>query len=196
MSHKKGAVMADRRLELVLLHAAWCMILWMVSGCAGMKEPLSTASSVDLARYMGTWYEIARLPMWAQKRCAASTADYRLMDSGKVAVRNACVTTGGDRVAVEGTATVVDPVTRAKFHVVFDQWAAKLVSWFTSSERGNYWILRLDPEYRWAVVGTPDRDYLWILARTPTMEEALYRELVEFSRQRGFEIERLIRATP
>ncbi|MCA9422299.1 MAG: lipocalin family protein, partial [Nitrospira sp.] len=110
------------------------------------------------------------------------------------AVRNACTTSTGEEISIKGVATVVDPEHRAKLNVVFDQWAAKLVAWFTSSEQGNYWILRVDPDYRLAIVGTPDRDYLWILARTPTIDEASYQDMVSFSHRLGFQTEHVIRA--
>jgi apolipoprotein D and lipocalin family protein len=172
-----------------------CLVLCL-SACAALdsQEPLPTASAVDLSRYMGKWYEIARLPMWAQRKCVTSTAEYRLLDSGDVGVRNACVTTAGDSISIDGVATVVDREQRAKLNVVFDQWAARLVAWLTSSEHGNYWILRIDPDYHWVVVGTPDREYLWILSRNPALAESTYQELLAFSRQLGFPTERLIRA--
>lgn len=173
------------------------VVVWLaVAGCAAGDSAgtLPTASAVDLSRYVGTWYEIARLPMWAQRKCAASTAEYRLLDSGDVGVRNACVTTSGGQISIEGVATVVDREQHAKLNVVFDQWAAKLAAWFTSSEQGNYWILRVDSDYRTAVVGTPDRGYLWILSRTPTLDESMYRDLVAFSRRLGFPTDQLIRA--
>ena len=155
---------------------------------------LPTALSVDLSRYSGIWHEIARLPMWGQRNCVRSTAEYRLLDSGKVAVRNACTTSTGEEISIEGVATVVDPEHRAKLNVVFDQWAAKLVALLTSSEQGNYCILRVDPDYRLAIVGTPDRDYLWILARTPSIDEASYQDMVSFTQRLGFQTEHLIRA--
>jgi apolipoprotein D and lipocalin family protein len=149
---------------------------------------------VDLSRYAGQWYEVARLPMWAQRNCVTSTAEYRLLDSGGVGVRNACVTKSGDQISIEGVATIVDRESRAKLNVVFDQWAAKLAAWLTASEQGNYWILRLDPDYRWVVVGTPNRAYLWILSRSPALDEPTYQDLVTFSRGLGFDTERLIRS--
>jgi apolipoprotein D and lipocalin family protein len=169
----------------------------MLAACSTVETAggLPTASSVDLFRYTGMWYEIARLPMWAQRNCVRSTAAYRLLDSGKVSVRNACVTSIGKEISIEGVATVVDREHRAKLNVVFDQWAAKLVAFFTSSDRGNYWILRVDSDYRLAVVGTPDRDYLWILARTPVINEASYQDAVAFAQHLGFHTEHLIRAT-
>jgi len=158
------------------------------------QPPLQTAASVDLSRYAGVWYEIARLPLWSQRKCVASTAEYRLLETGEIGVRNACVTTSGDQISIEGTATVVDPESHAKLNVMFDQWAVKLVSWFRSSKEGNYWILRVDPDYRWSMVGTPDRRYLWILGRISTLEEPLYQDLVDSARQLGFPTEQLIRS--
>lgn len=171
--------------------------IWLaVAGCAvaDSNSALPAVSDVDLSRYVGKWYEIARLPMWAQRKCMASTAEYRLLESGDVGVRNACVTTSGDQISIEGVATVVDREQRAKLNVVFDQWAAKLVAWFTSTEQGNYWILRVDGDYRTAIVGTPDRGYLWILSRTPTLDDSVYQDLVAFSGQLGFPTDQLIRA--
>ena len=169
----------------------------MVASCSTVEPSgeLPTALSVDLTRYGGVWHEIARLPMWAQRNCVKSTAEYRLLEPGKIHVRNACVTSSGEEISIEGVATVVDPEHRAKLNVVFDQWAAKLVAFFTSSDQGNYWILRVDPDYRLAVVGTPDRDYLWILARTPALDEAGYQDAVTFAHHLGFQTERLIRAS-
>ena len=168
----------------------------MVFACSTIEKAgeLPTASSIDLSRYSGMWHEIARLPMWAQRNCVRSTAEYRLRESGEIGVRNACVTTTGETISIEGVATVVDQDHPAKLNVAFDQWAAKLVAFFSSSRQGNYWILRVDPDYQLAVVGTPDRDFLWILARTPMIDEARYQDVVSFSQQLGFSTEDLIRS--
>ncbi len=179
-------------------HIPFAALILMVTACAtvNLVKELPTATSVDLSRYVGKWYEIARLPMWAQRNCLRSTAEYRVLESGEIGVKNACVTTDGEETSIEGKATIVDQVHRAKFNVLFDQWAAKLVAFFTSSDQGNYWILRVDPEYRHVIVGTPDREYLWILARTPSLPESTYQELVAFSQGLGFTTENLIRASP
>ena len=176
-----------------IIFVVFCLTLTACSTVETAGE-LPTASSVDLSRYAGTWYEIARLPMWAQRNCLRSTAEYRLLDSGEVSVRNMCVTTTGKEISIEGMATVVDREHRAKLNVVFDQWAAKLVALFTWADQGNYWILRVDPDYRLAVVGTPDRDYLWILSKTPLLDEASYQDAVTFAQHLGFHTEHLIRA--
>ena len=169
---------------------AMCMVL---SACAGMRssEPLPTATSVDLVRYAGTWYEIARLPLWFQRHCVDSKAIYRNRPDGAVGVHNECVTDSGGLDQIEGVATVVDPKTNARLTVVFDNLFARL---FGSSREGNYWIIDLDPDYRTSVVGTPDRRFLWILSRTPRLDEATYRRLVERARQLGFPVSDLILA--
>ncbi len=177
----------------VLLALMSCLV-WLTS-CSTVQntQPLPTAKSVDLNRYAGTWYELARLPMWAQRHCLTALAEYRLLDSGTVGVRNACTTTSGDDISIEGTATVVNTDHRSKLHVVFHQWAAQLADLFTDHSQGNYWILRVDPEYRIAVVGTPNREYLWILSRTPSIDETTYQNLVTFAQSLGFNTDQLIR---
>ncbi len=164
-----------------------------LGACAGVdsRGDLSTVESVDLSRYAGTWYEIARLPMWFQRHCINSKAIYSVRPDGAVGVHNECVTESGAVEQADGVATVVDARTKAKLTVVFDHWFARL---FGSSRDGNYWILDLDPEYRTAIVGSPDRRYLWILSRTPQLEESTYRRLVERAQQLGYPVSDLIKA--
>jgi apolipoprotein D and lipocalin family protein len=172
----------------------WCAALCFTLGaCAGVdsQEALPTATSVDLSRYAGTWYEIARLPMWFQRHCVDSTAIYTPRPDVAIGVHNACVTDTGGLDQAEGVATVVDTRTHARLTVVFDNWFARLVG---SSREGNYWILDLDPDYRTALVGTPNRRYLWILSRSPRLDETTYQRLVERARQLGFPVSDLIRA--
>jgi apolipoprotein D and lipocalin family protein len=116
---------------------------------------------------------------------------YSIRLDGTVGVRNECVTDAGNVEQAEGVATVIDAKTNARLTVVFDNWFARL---FGSSRDGNYWILDLDPEYRTAMVGTPDRRYLWILSRTPQLEETTYRRLVERAQDLGYSVLNLIRA--
>jgi len=177
----------------VSLHLALAIVCFTLGACAGVvsKGDLSTVASVDLSRYVGTWYEIARLPMWFQRHCVDSKAIYSSRPDGLVGVHNECVTESGGVEQAEGVATVVDPKTNARLMVVFDNWFARL---FGSSREGNYWILDLDPEYRTAMVGTPDRRYLWILSRTPQLEDSTYQRLVERARQLGYPVSDLIKA--
>ncbi len=166
----------------------------LLSACAGVdtRAPLPTITAVDLARYAGTWYEIARLPMWFQRHCVDSKAIYTARPDGTVGVHNECVTDRGGLDQIDGIATVVDPGTNARLNVVFDNFFARL---FSVSRDGNYWILDLDPDYRTVLVGTPNRRSLWILARTPQLDQASYARLVERAKALGFPVGNLIRAT-
>ncbi|MDD2337834.1 MAG: lipocalin family protein [Geobacteraceae bacterium] len=143
--------------------------------------PPKTVPRVDLSRYMGSWYEIARYPNNFQKECRASTASYTLKEDGRVAVVNRCRSKAGTKEA-RATAKVVDHTTNAKLKVSFF-WPFY----------GDYWILDLGEDYDYAVVGTPDRKYLWILSRTPEMEATLYDNLLVKIQALGFDPAHLLK---
>ncbi len=143
-------------------------------------EPPPVVPRVDLPRYMGTWHEIAKFPNRFQRGCTCTTATYALRPDGKVSVVNRCGTADGKGKQSRGWAKVADAATGAKLKVTF------FWPFF-----GDYWILDLDPDYRRVLVGTPDRKYLWILAREPRLGEADYEALVAKARQLGFPVERL-----
>jgi apolipoprotein D and lipocalin family protein len=148
------------------------------------EKPLRTVTSVDLDRYLGRWYEIASYPAWFQKNCTATTADYSLRDDGLIKVVNSCRkgSLEGKLKQANGKAKVVDTPSNAKLKVSFF-WPF----W------GPYWIIDLDPDYRWAVVGVPNRKYLWILSRTPHMDDQVYEDIVSRLRDQGYDPARLIR---
>lgn len=147
-----------------------------------VSEPPKVVEYVDLGRYMEQWHQIAFFPNSFQKECVRdTTAHYALRDDGKVSVVNECVKADGSLQRAEGVATVEDPITQAKLKVKF--------SWLAPA--GDYWIIDLGRDYEYSVVGTPDLDYLWILARAPTMRLETYNELVERARGQGFDISRL-----
>jgi apolipoprotein D and lipocalin family protein len=147
--------------------------------------PLRTVPSVDLDRYLGTWYEIASYPQWFQRDCVATTATYSQREDGRIRVVNACrdKSLNGRRRQAEGVAWVRDD----------DPSHAKLQVQFFWPFRGDYWIIELDPEYRYAVVGHPSRDFLWMLARSPQMDPALYRDLLQRIAAQGYDPSRLQR---
>ncbi len=142
---------------------------------------LEVVPHVDLQRYLGKWYEIARLPTSFQEGCSETTATYSLLPNGNISVLNECVKKGKPKTA-KGTAKVADKTTGAKLKVTFF-WPFY----------ADYWIIKLGDNYEYAVVGTPNRKYLWILGRTPQMREMLFLELIEFAKAKGFDTDRMIR---
>ncbi len=155
--------------------------------------PLATVGKVDLTRYEGTWYEIARLPMWFQRNCVQSQAQYTLRDDASVEVVNSCTTADKEVKTARGRATVVDPQSNAKLEIVFDNWFSRL---FPNVTKGQYWIIALAPDYSSAMVGHPNREYLWILARSPRLDEARYQSLISRAKALGFDTQELIRRPP
>jgi apolipoprotein D and lipocalin family protein len=139
-------------------------LLIALAGCStaphDTRPPVQTVAQVDLQRYQGRWYEIASYPMYFQRKCIGdTTADYALRDDGRVGVLNRC-RTESDFIQADGKASVVDGSANARLRVSFF-WPF----------HGDYWIIGLDPDYRWAVVGDPDRRYLWVLSRTPSLDQ-------------------------
>ena len=151
-------------------------------------KPLSTVPKVEVSRYMGKWNEVARLPMFFQRGCIKSTAEYGLKPDGTVSVTNRCLKNGKPK-KIEGTATVVDDKTNAVLEVRFNEWFSVFIP---RARQGNYFIVWLAPDYSAAAVGTPDRKCLWILARQPALPVAAYHQIVEHCRKLGFPVENLI----
>jgi apolipoprotein D and lipocalin family protein len=162
----------------------WILVL---GGCltlttAALAAPPATVARVDLERYLGRWYEIARLPNRFQRHCRGNvTADYAWRDDGRLAVHNRCLDQNGGTDAAEGVARVVDPASQARLEVSF----VSLFGW--SLFWGDYWILDLDPDYRQVVVGTANRGYAWILSRTPTLTPAGRQRADQALRRAGYD---------
>jgi apolipoprotein D and lipocalin family protein len=159
-----------------------------VSGCsttARLSLPeLQTVSRVDLKRYLGTWYEIASFPQSFQKGCTGTMATYALRTDGMIEVVNQCrkPSLQGEKKVAHGKARVVDQRSPAKLAVTFF-WPF----W------GDYWIIDLDPDYQYAVVGHPSRDYLWILSRKTHLEQRTYEQILGRLARMGYETHRLQR---
>lgn len=155
--------------------------------------PLQTVPSVDVPRYMGTWHEIAKYPNWFQKKCVSSTqATYTLQADGRVQVLNRCKTDKGEWSEALGAARQIGGPNSPRLKVRFaPEWLS-----FIPMVWGDYWIIDLDPDYQWVVVSEPDRDYLWILSRTPQMSAATYQELLGKLHDRGFDLKRIEPSKP
>jgi apolipoprotein D and lipocalin family protein len=156
-----------------------------------IAAPLPTQDWVDLARYAGRWYEIARLPNRFQEQCAGDVAaTYTLRTDGRVTVVNECRRKDGTVTRAEGVARRAEargPASRLKV-----RFAPAFLS-FLPFVWGDYWIVDLDRDYRYAVVGDPSRRYLWILSRRPQMDEATYASLTDRARAFGFDTSRILR---
>ena len=150
---------------------------------------LRTVPSVEIARYMGTWYEIARLPMRHEPPDYTDiTATYSLQDDGKVRVENRARDGDGAPQESVGEATPVPGSNNSKLEVSFLPEGLRWVP-FT---KGDYWVLRIDPDYRIALVGSPDRKYLWLLARTPQIDPSERMDYLATAQTLGYELDELI----
>lgn len=165
-------------------------------GAPLMRAPLQVVAPVDLKRYSGLWHEQARLPNRFEKQCAGHvTAQYTPLPDGTIEVRNRCVLEDGRIDEVVGRARTV-PVAglpgagRLEVRFVPDWLGWLPLVW------GDYWILKLDREYQVALVGTPNREYLWVLSRVPHLDEASLQAELEYARTLGFDVDRVVRSAP
>ncbi len=150
---------------------------------------LGTVAAVDLARYEGRWYEVAKYPNRFQKRCTRDvTANYARRADSHIDVVNRCVRADGSVEAVQGLAKISDPATGAKLSVSF------LPAWlrWTGLGWGHYWVIGLADDYRYAVVGEPSREYLWVLARKPKLDAADRALIDALVRSAGYDPARLV----
>ncbi len=174
--------------RLALLLAPFALTL--LGGCKATSTarlglpPLQAVESVDLERYLGTWYEIASFPQSFQRGCTATTATYTLAGEGEIEVLNRCRkgTPEGPEDSARGRARVIDAATNAKLEVSFfgPFW-------------GDYWIIDLGAGYEYAVVGHPGRDYLWVLSRTPTLDDDVYAGILARLEEKAYDTSRLVR---
>lgn len=143
--------------------------------CSTPHPPLPTVADVDLERYYGTWYEIAKLPNRFQAKCVSDTQAAYRPDGKDVSVVNQCRNEEGKLEQISGIAKVVEGSNGAKLRVSFFR-----------PFYGDYWILNLDPDYRWVLVGEPSRTYAWILAREPRLDEVTLEALLARAAELGF----------
>ncbi len=151
------------------------------SGCAS-RPPLQTVEKVDLERYAGTWHEVGKYPNWFQRKCVVeTTATYTPLENGDIQVVNRCRNASGTMDEIRGVAKVVEGSGGSKLRVNFG-----------GPISGAYWIIALDKkEYRWAVVGHPSRQFLWLMARDATVSQELYNRMVDIAVQHGYRAERI-----
>lgn len=181
-----------RALPKLLLACATALCLVPVMPQARATVPVASVPEMDLTRYAGHWYEIAHLPVSFQRQCAGDiTAAYALRADGSIDVRNACRTRDGKQAVADGVArTVEDHPGRLQVRFVPGWLSWVPLVW------ADYWVIDLDPDYQWAVVGDPKRKYLWILSREPRMDGDLFNRLKARAEAMGYDLEPLVMAAP
>jgi apolipoprotein D and lipocalin family protein len=176
---------------LILACAHWSLALAQGSAAGSSSQsqsPLTTIASLDVPRYMGTWYEIAKYPNRFQKKCAADTrADYQLQSNGRVQVTNRCRMESGEMNEAVGEARQIGPSTSPKLQVRFaPSWLSLLpFVW------GDYWVVDLDEGYQLVAVSEPKRVYLWVLSRTPMVDPNQYDALLKRLKAQEFDLSKL-----
>ena len=178
------------------LSAAAPTALWAAT--ASLPEMLPAGSpntpveSLDLERYLGTWHEVARLPMFFQRKCVAdTTARYALRDDSRITVTNRCRTADKDFIESQGLARTT--TNAGALEVTF---VPSMLTWLPGVW-ADYWVIDLDPNYRWAVVGGPSQGALWVLSREATMDEALLMRIKQRAEARGYSLtEWIVAPTP
>lgn len=161
-----------------------------VSFAQQVNREVEVVQKVDLDRYAGNWYEIARFPNNFQKQCTANVAaEYKLRGDGQIDVINRCRKSDGAHDRASGVGRVVDLESNAKLKVRF---APAWLSWLPFVW-GDYWIVGLPSDYSYAVVGGPSREYLWILSRTPALPDAAYKEALQQAADQGYDTSKLLK---
>jgi len=161
------------------------LLTMLLTRCSSPQEKnfpeLVTVKQVDLNKYVGLWYEIAKIPNSFQDQCAyGTTAEYKIDEDGDIIVTNSCYDDEGKIDVAEGLAKVVDKNTNAKLEVSFFSILGIRPFW------GDYWIIGLDDNYQWAVVGTPNRKYGWVLSRTPSLPDSTMENIFEILKSQHY----------
>ncbi|WP_363926748.1 lipocalin family protein [Polynucleobacter sp. 39-46-10] len=151
-------------------------------------QSVKTVATLDVPRYLGTWYEIAKFPNWFQKKCVSNTkAVYTAKPDGNLRVLNSCKTATGETSEAEGLARQIGVKDSPKLEVRFPpEWLS-----FLPMVWGDYWVIDLDSQYQVAAVSDPRREYLWVLSRTPQLDPKVYAELLARLKQQQFDIQKL-----
>ena len=168
-------------------------LLAFLAGCATSNRNLPAQADVDLTQYAGTWYEQARLPNRFQKDCIGDVeANYVLVPDNTIRVTNQCRAKDGSVKVARGVGRLskaFDPKDPAKLEVRF---APKWTSWLPMVW-GDYWIIKLQGDYRYSLVGTPDRKYLWVLSRDKKADDSVVTGLLDYARTLDFPVDQAIR---
>jgi len=169
-------------------HGLAVMAVTLCASASAEVAPLESVPTLDVTRYMGRWYEIANYPNRFQKDCVKdTTATYRLIDAERIEVANQCTHADGKQDVAVGLARPAGAPARLEV-----RFAPAWLSWLPMVW-GDYWVIALADDYRYAVVGTPSREYLWILSRTPTLAPADEQAILADLPKHGYDASKLVR---
>lgn len=172
-----------KKYRLITLLSVFAAMTLTIFAQSKNQNSLATVGTVDLKQYSGKWFEIARYPNKFQKQCVGNTtATYTVKNNDKVEVLNQCVKKDGTVDDAKGEAKIVDKKSNAKLEVRF---APKVLS-FIPAVWGDYWIIDLDENYKYAAIGDPKREYFWILSREAEMNDATYQNILRRAEAKGF----------
>lgn len=164
--------------------------LGMLGMTSAQAKPLPVVERVELDKYLGVWYEVARKPVSFQSQCARDvSARYTINENGNVAIDNRCYDENGGLQQTLGEAFVVNAPFNSKLKVGF---LPEIIRWVPVA-RGDYWILKLDENYQMALVGEPSRKYLWLLSRAPHPDKLMVNEYLHYAETLGFNLKDIIR---
>lgn len=164
----------------------------LLAACASSNADLATQEDVDLNKYMGTWYEQARLPNSFQRECAGDVQANYVMEADKtITVTNRCQGTNGEVKEAIGQGRLSSSVEPADPAILEVRFAPKWLSWFPMVW-GDYWIMKLEGDYQYSLVGTPDRKYLWVLSREKQADPQVVSDLLDYAAAQGFSVQKVI----
>ena len=180
---------AGMKLAKIAVGGAILVGLGMAAMAYAQAKPLPVAEKIELDKYLGVWYEVARKPMPFQNKCERDvTATYTLNENGNLQVDNRCIMTGGKQVHSVGEAFVQNAPFNSKLKVSF---LPEAVRWLPAG-RGDYWILKIDDDYQTVLVGEPRRNYMWVLSRTQHPEQSVINEYLDYAKSVGYDLSDLI----
>lgn len=151
------------------------------------SSTLPTAEHVDVAQYIGKWYAVTSLPQFFTRKCVAQTAEYAIKTANSVSVLNTCIKKNGSTKTIEGQAVIINPITNANLEVTFNNFWTRLFR-----VKGDYTIIKLEADYSTVLVGSADRKSLWVLSRTPYLNEEVKNDYVAYAKSLGFDTSKLV----
>ncbi|MEJ2897873.1 lipocalin family protein [Acinetobacter sp. NS-4] len=176
---------ASYKLAKIAVGGAVLLGLGMATMAYAQTKPLQTVEKLELDKYLGVWYEVARKPLYFQNKCDRDvTATYTLNENGNVAVDNRCYSKDGSLNQSIGEAFVQNAPFNSKLKVSF---LPDAIRWLPVG-RGDYWVLKIDDDYQTVLVGEPRRKYMWVLSRSPQPDQAVVNEYLEYAKSVGYDV--------